>query len=183
MSLTWFDVNIFDWWIIIQTYILMNMMLHDVVRNWWIIIWMYILMNMMLHDVVHNWWIMKLWCEVVVVGVAAVVANVVKVVSCCRCRWSCWSLLHLLLSPRIIIHIKLGGLMPCWMYSLMPCWMLDHSYHVESLCPISWESMLYKLGAWCPDWYHMHSALSSWCCCRWCWVVGVVVVLSSCRNN
>jgi len=20
----------------------------------------------------------------------------------------------------------------------MPCWMLDHSYHVESLCSISW---------------------------------------------
>jgi len=86
--------------------------------------------------------------------VASVVTNVVKVVSCCRCRWSCWSLLHLLLSPRIIIHIKLGGLMPCWMYKhsykvrgLMPCWMLDHSYHVESQCSISWESMLYKLGA------------------------------------
>ena len=102
----------FDWWIIIWTYILMNMMLHDVVCNWWIIIWMYILMNMMLHDVVHNWWIMKLWCEVVVVVVAAVVANVFKVVSCCRCHWSCWSLLHLLLSPRIIIHIKLGAWCP-----------------------------------------------------------------------
>jgi len=102
-------------------------------------------------------------------------------------RWSCWSLLHLLLSPRIIIHIKLGGLMPCWMYKhsykvggLMPCWMLDHSYHVESLCSISWESMLYKSRAWCPDWYHMHSALSSWCCCR-CIVVDVELsVLSSC---
>ena len=74
---------------------------------------------------------------------------------------------------------KVGGLMPCWMYKhsykvggLMPCWMLDHSYHVESLCSISWESMLYKLGAWCPDWYHMHSALLSWCCCR-CIVVDV----------
>jgi len=130
MSLTWFDVNIFDWWIIIRTYVLMNMMLHDVVRNWWIIIWMYILMNMMLHDVVHNWWIMKLWCEVVVLIVAVVVANVVKVVSCCRCRWSCWSLLHLLLSPRIIIHIKLL--------------VVDALLNAWSFIP-RWEPMLYKL--------------------------------------
>jgi len=92
-----------------------------------LIIWMYILMNMMLHDVVHNWWIMELWCEVVVVVVAVVVANVIKVVSCCRCRWSCWSLLNLLLSPRIIIHIKLG----VW-------------------CPVECINIHIKLGAWCP---------------------------------
>jgi len=45
------------------------------------------LMNMILYDVV--------------VVVAAAVVNVVKVVSCCRCRWSCWLLLHWLLSPFI----------------------------------------------------------------------------------
>jgi hypothetical protein len=96
----------------------------------------------------------------------------------------------LLLSPCIII--KVGGLMPCWMHS--------HSYIKLG----AWCSVEYiKLGAWCFDecliihttlraytlisWgldaligYHMHSALSSWCCCR-CIVVDVKFsVLSSC---
>jgi len=48
---------------------------------------MYMLMNMILYDVV--------------VVVAAVVVNVVNIVSCSRCRCSCWLLLHWLLSPFI----------------------------------------------------------------------------------
>ena len=40
-----------------------------------------------------------------------------------------------------------------------------------------WEPMLYKLGAWCPDWYHMHVDVV--CCCVF--KFGVVVVKLS--NN
>jgi len=75
-----------------------------------------------------------------------------------------------------------------------------------------WEPMLYKLGAWClVECLIIHTTLRGWCyveciiihtswgldaligttCmlmllslhCRWCRVVGVVVMLSSCWNN
>jgi len=50
------------------------------------------------------------------------------------------------------------GIDVLWVYLCSICWGLDalraYALNVEGLMP--WEFILYKLGVWCPDWYHMH---------------------------